>query len=95
MKLYVGSRNYKPEGYLTVDIDPSMKPDIVADITKMSSVADNSCSEVVAGHVLEHIDWPDSFLAFSEFSRILRPGGGIEDRNSRYERIAQNAPKWR
>lgn len=78
MKLYVGSRNYKPDGYLTVDIDPSMMPDIVADITKMTSVEDNSCSEVVAGHVLEHIDWPDSFLAFSEFARILRPGGELK-----------------
>lgn len=75
VKLYVGSRNFKPDGYLTVDIDPAMKPDIVADVTDMSPVTDHSVDEVVAGHVLEHIDWPDSFLAFSEFARVLKPGG--------------------
>lgn len=78
MKLYVGSHQYKPDGYLTVDIDPSMKPDIVADITNMTAVADASCSEIVAGHVLEHIDWPDSFLAFAEFSRVLKVGGTLK-----------------
>lgn len=78
MKLYVGSRNYKPEGYVTVDIDPTNKPDIVADIRDMSGVADASCEEVVAGHVLEHIDWPDSFAAMAEFARVLQPGGTVK-----------------
>lgn len=78
MKLYVGSRNYKPEGYLTVDIDASMKPDIVADITKKMDVESNTVDEIVAGHVLEHIDWPDSFKALAEFSRILKVGGIVK-----------------
>ena len=78
MKLYVGSRNYKPDGYVTVDIDPANKPDIVADITNMTSVADASCDEVVAGHVLEHIEWPDSFAAIAEFARVLKPGGVVK-----------------
>jgi hypothetical protein len=78
LKLYVGSRNYKPDGYVTVDIDPANKPDIVADITNMTSVADASCDEVVAGHVLEHIEWPDSFAAIAEFARVLKPGGVVK-----------------
>jgi hypothetical protein len=75
MRLYVGSRNYKPEGYVTVDIDPTHKPDIVADICDMAVVAEGSCDEVMAGHVLEHIDWPDSFAAMAEFARVLKPDG--------------------
>jgi hypothetical protein len=78
LKLYVGSRNYRPDGYVTVDIDPANKPDIVADITNMTSVADASCDEVVAGHVLEHIEWPDSFAAIAEFARVLKPGGVVK-----------------
>jgi SAM-dependent methyltransferase len=78
LKLYVGSRNYKPDGYVTVDIDPANKPDIVADITNMTSVMDASCDEVVAGHVLEHIEWPDSFAAIAEFARVLKPGGVVK-----------------
>ncbi len=78
MRLYLGSRDYKPEGYLTVDIDPAMNPDIVADITKMDVIGDSTADEVVAGHVLEHIEWPDSFLAMAEFSRVLRIGGKVK-----------------
>lgn len=78
MRLYVGSHNYKPDGYVTVDIDPTNKPDIVADITNMAVVSDRTCDEVVAGHVLEHIEWPDSFAAMAEFARVLKPGGVVK-----------------
>lgn len=75
MRLYVGSREIKPDGYLSVDIDPKNKPDIVADIMDMRSVADGSCVEIVASHVLEHLAWPDSFRALAEFARVLTPNG--------------------
>jgi predicted SAM-dependent methyltransferase len=78
MRLYLGARDYKPEGFSTVDIDPAVRPDIVADIVKLSPIADESCNEVVAGHVLEHVEWPDGFLALSEFARVLRRGGAIK-----------------
>jgi Methyltransferase domain len=78
MKLYVGSRDLKPDGYLTVDIDPATKPDIVADITNMPSVKDSSCDEIRASHVLEHLEWPNSFKALAEFARVLKLGGVLE-----------------
>jgi predicted SAM-dependent methyltransferase len=78
MKLYVGARDYRPEGYLTVDIDPRQNPDIVANITDMSNIESCSCSEIVASHVLEHLEWPDSFGAIAEFSRVLEPGGKLK-----------------
>ncbi len=75
MKLYLGSRDLKPEGFLCVDIDPTQEPDIVADIMDMSVLPGDSCSEIVASHVLEHMEWPDSFQALAEMSRLLRVGG--------------------
>ncbi|MHB2167995.1 class I SAM-dependent methyltransferase [Alsobacter sp. R-9] len=78
MKLYVGSRDYKPDGYLTVDIDPANAPDIVADIITLSPIQDVSCDEIVAGHVLEHIEWPDGFRAISQFARVLKIGGTLK-----------------
>jgi len=75
MRLYVGSRDLKPEGYLCVDVDPGGCPDIVADIRDMRSVADASCEEIIASHVLEHLEWPESFRALVEFSRVLQPRG--------------------
>ena len=35
MKLYLGSRDYCPEGFITVDIDPKNSPDIVADVVDL------------------------------------------------------------
>jgi len=79
MKLYVGSRDYRPEGYKTLDIDVASGADIIGDICKLSeSVAPESCDEIVAGHVLEHIDWPDSFKAISEFQRVLKFDGVLK-----------------
>ena len=75
MKIYLGSRELKPEGFISLDISPEHHPDIVADVAHMPEVADRSCSEVVASHVLEHLVWPDSFAALAEMARILRPGG--------------------
>lgn len=95
MRLYVGARDYRPFGYKTVDIDPQYKPDILADITNMHQIANSSCSEVVASHVMEHISWPDSFLAMTEFSRILKIGGivkiAVPDVISLLHRIAKGA----
>ena len=39
-KLYLGSRDYRPSGFLTVDIDPAMKPDIIADLRDLADVDD-------------------------------------------------------
>jgi hypothetical protein len=75
MKFYVGSRDLKPDGYLSVDIDPANKPDIVADIKDMHTVANDACEEIYASHVLEHLEWPDSFKALAEFARVLRRDG--------------------
>ena len=77
MKLYLGSRDYKPSGFKTVDIDPANAPDIVADITDMGVVATGSVDEIVASHVLEHIEWPDSFQALAEMGRMLKIGGKL------------------
>ena len=98
MKLYVGSRDYKPEGFLSVDIDPAWNPDIVGDITDLRNIENESVSEVVASHVLEHLAWPDSFLALGEFQRILQSGGVLEiavpDAGLLAELIASGKSSW-
>lgn len=77
MKLYLGSRDYKPDGFLTVDIDPAHNPDILADVTRMTSVASESVDEICASHILEHLPWPESFVAVAEWARVLRIGGRL------------------
>jgi predicted SAM-dependent methyltransferase len=78
MKLYVGARGFKPEGFVTMDISQENTPDIVGDIRDMNMIDDESVEEIVASAVLEHIDWPDGFLAMSEFARVLQVGGRLK-----------------
>jgi len=77
IKLYVGSREYCPEGYKTLDIDSRYNPDYVADIVDLSIFNNETIEAVCANAVLEHISWPDSFLAISEMTRVLKPNGKL------------------
>jgi SAM-dependent methyltransferase len=65
---------------VTLDIDPSVSPDIVHDLDVLPyPFEDNSFDEVHAYEVLEHCgrqgDWKFFFAQFSEIWRILKPGG--------------------
>jgi predicted SAM-dependent methyltransferase len=98
MKLYLGSRDYCPAGYLTVDIDPAHHPDIVADVTDLANIDSSSVEEICASHVLEHIAWPLSFKALSEWARVLRPGGllrlAVPDLGLLCRMIAEGRNAW-
>lgn len=63
-----------------LDIDPDCKPDVVHDLNVLPlPFADNSFNEIHAPDVLEHCgtqgDWRFFFAQFTEFWRILKPGG--------------------
>jgi predicted SAM-dependent methyltransferase len=77
MKIYLGSRDYRPDGYLTVDIDPAHGPDIVADVCDLRQLGAGSVTEICASHILEHLPWPTSFKALAEWARVLSPGGRL------------------
>lgn len=60
---------------MRLDIDPSVKPDVVASITDMSIVATDSVGAVWSSHNLEHLEAHEVPLALGEFLRVLEPGG--------------------
>jgi SAM-dependent methyltransferase len=60
-----------------VDIDPAVKPDIVADITDLSAIADGSADAVWAAHCIEHLYIHQVPFALREFKRILRSDGFV------------------
>lgn len=64
----------------TLDINPAHKPDIVWDLNKHPlPFEDDSFDEIHAYEVLEHLgqqgDWRAWFSEWSEWWRILKPGG--------------------
>lgn len=60
---------------IKLDIDPRVKPDIVASLTDMSMVATASADAVWSSHNLEHLEGFQVPQALEEIRRVLKPGG--------------------
>lgn len=58
-----------------LDIDPSVKPDIVGTMLDMSAVADASVDAIFSSHNIEHLYAHEVSVALAEFRRVLRPDG--------------------
>jgi SAM-dependent methyltransferase len=63
------------ENALRLDINPDVKPDIVADIQKKTSFPDGHFDTVLMFDVLEHLENP--FQALEEVKRVIRRGGTL------------------
>jgi hypothetical protein len=62
---------------LRVDIDESVQPDIIADLTDLSSIPEGSADAVWAAHCVEHLYAHEVKLALREFRRVLREDGFV------------------
>jgi hypothetical protein len=60
---------------IRLDIDPQSKPDVVASMLDMSSVASQSVDAIFTSHNLEHLYPHEVPLALLEFQRVLSPQG--------------------
>jgi SAM-dependent methyltransferase len=62
---------------LRVDVDASVQPDILADLTDLSAIADASVDAVWAAHCIEHLHEHQVAIALREFRRVLRDDGFV------------------
>jgi predicted SAM-dependent methyltransferase len=77
IKLNVGG-SHAAEGWTILDINPGPHVDRVGDVRDLSFLAAQSCSEVYASHVLEHLSYQGEISdVLLEFHRILKPGGRL------------------
>jgi hypothetical protein len=60
---------------IRLDVDPGVKPDIVASMTEMRPVAAASVDAIYSRHNLEHLEYHEVGLALTEFRRVLKQGG--------------------
>jgi len=58
-----------------LDINPAVKPDIVASLCDMKPVESTSVDAVWSSHNIEHLFAHEVPLALDEFFRVLKPGG--------------------
>lgn len=73
LRVDLGCRDSRPDGYLGIDKIPGPKVDKVADLESGIPLPDASASEVRANHVLEHLSDKERIMA--EVHRVLKPGG--------------------
>lgn len=60
---------------IRVDVDPSLKPDVVANIADLSAIPDGAVDAVWSAHCVEHLFPHEVPMALAEFRRVLRKNG--------------------
>ncbi|WP_448562459.1 tetratricopeptide repeat protein [Trichothermofontia sp.] len=75
---------------IRLDIDPSVRPDLLGSITDLSAVASNSVDAVYSSHNLEHVYHHEVPIALSEFYRVLKPGGFVLITLPDLQRVAEH-----
>lgn len=76
VNLNYGCGRFKLQGFVNIDISPIYNPDQCIDcISHMEKQKSNSVDNIYAGHVLEHLPYPDLHKFYKEVKRILKPTG--------------------
>lgn len=78
MKLNLGCGIQKIEGYIGLDIQERVAPDVVCDISSGLPYEDNSIEQVRAFDFLEHIAPDKTIFVVEEIWRVLKPDGILE-----------------
>lgn len=84
--LHIGCGEYHPERLhkafrgpewveLRMDINPAVKPHIIADMINLAPLPDNAVDAVWSSHNLEHVYAYQLPAVLSEFYRVLKPEG--------------------
>jgi predicted SAM-dependent methyltransferase len=76
-RLNVGCGSVKKEGYLNVDVDPSVKPDLILSLDETLPFLSGVFERVEAYHVVEHVYPWMALDVLKDFLRILKPGGKL------------------
>lgn len=91
MKINYGCGSTKLDGFVNIDIEDSVKPDIICDLRKIPlPFDDNSVEEIHCIHNIEHVEykyWPQFFL---EFRRVLKSDGILLLAFPEFSRCAEN-----
>jgi len=76
MKLQIGCGNNKLDGYVTIDRDHDVSPDVYADAHDLYMIENNSVDIIYASHILEYYDWSEAEeIVLPEWRRVLKNDG--------------------
>jgi hypothetical protein len=74
MKLNLGCGHNKLNGYVNIDSDTTFEPDLCFDLIKSNwPIEDSVVDEVIAEHILEHLEGTEGYLTFwKELYRVCQ-----------------------
>ena len=76
MKVNVGCGEYPLWGYVNLDADAQVHPDLCCTVPPLP-FGDGDLEEVYAGHFMEHLSLDDARAFLAECYRCLEPGGRL------------------
>jgi len=95
-KVHLGCGKRFLKGFIHIDIIDYDHIDYVSDVSKLGFFEDESCEEIYASHVLEHIKKTETKQVLQEWNRVLKPGGklrvAVPDFDSVVEYVSNNGP---
>jgi len=74
MKLHIGGEQAK-EGWKILNSQLKAGVDFLGDVRNLGNFAEDSCSEIYASHVIEHVGFFESDKVIKQIFRILKKGG--------------------
>jgi len=77
VKLNLGGRESRIDGFLNIDLCPGETVDIASDISDLAMFKDGSVSEIYASHCLEHFSHKKTVVVLSEWRRVMKNGGKV------------------
>ena len=75
LKVHFGCGHYKLKGWINVDLDPSCKPDLIADLRQCLPFRPRTIDYIHSEDFIEHMELGHVFGFFRECHRILKEGG--------------------
>lgn len=90
-RLNIGCGEHKLDGFINVDIEKKVKPDLLHDISKGPlPIKDASVELIHCVHNIEHIAFARWPLVFKDFWRVLKMGGKLYLAYPEFEKCAKN-----
>lgn len=75
LKLNLGARETIVPGFVNIDIDPHPGIDYVGDVSDLRRFGDESVTEILASHILEHFPHTKTIKVLKEWHRVLVKNG--------------------
>ena len=77
LKLNLGGRGTRIEGFTSVDLSSEHDVDITADVSNLSIFESGSVAEIYASQILEHFPHVQTLKVLKEWFRVLQKGGRL------------------